>query len=437
MKLIMDGHELFSYIAFIDNNEIKEFMIEKTNQLRRGDIYMGKISKIENNTVFVNFGNNYKDGFLSIFSIHPDYFHIKDKSFLYREDRYDIYKNINLHETLHLGQRVLVQVIREEHQDKGVMLSTFLSFKTKYFKYIHNSINKKLLMSNYIFKDIVKKYFNLLPGSIVLREDFQIESISDLEYDLQELLNVHKILNNFKENPVYVSDDVFISALKNPLIHLTSKIYCNKFCINKVTNLVNYYGYSIPIVRNDDYLDILDDLLKSEVKLKSGGYLLITNTDGGTTIDVNSGNSKNLYQTNKEAAYEIIQHIKLRNISGLIFIDFLKLSTEEYLKIDKILIGGFVNNNKKIQIIPINDFGVSQICIQNTTKSLNELLMEKVSWLNGYIKTTDCLHYQLDKRSNNRKQIITNSILANQINKKPHSYSIHLSNNLSDVFFTS
>jgi Rne/Rng family ribonuclease len=178
-------------------------------------------------------------------------------------------------------------------------------------------------------------------------------------------------------------------------------------------------------------------LLKSEVKLKSGGYLLITNTDGGTTIDVNSGNSKNLYQTNKEAAYEIIQHIKLRNISGLIFIDFLKLSTEEYLKIDKILIGGFVNNNKKIQIIPINDFGVSQICIQNTTKSLNELLMEKVSWLNGYIKTTDCLHYQLDKRSNNRKQIITNSILANQINKKPHSYSIHLSNNLSDVFFTS
>ena len=265
-------------------------------------------------------------------------------------------KRYKIQEVIKPGQVVLIQVIKEERGQKGAALTTFISLAGKYIVLMPNTpkgggISRKIFNSS--DRQKIRAILNEIdiPKSmgVIVRTAGANKTKNEIEKDFQNTLGTwdeikEKALDSNAPSLVYEEGDIIKRTLRDTYDNETKNIYiegneayqkAKKFMKElmpkNVKNIKKYRG-KIPLFHDANIEKELNNIFEPTVKLKSGGYLVINPTEALVSIDINSGQStkqinieKTALNTNLEAAEEIARQIKLRDLSGLIVIDFIDM----------------------------------------------------------------------------------------------------------------
>ena len=265
-------------------------------------------------------------------------------------------KRYKIQEVIKPNQVILVQVLKDERGLKGAALSTFISIAGKYIVLMPNTA-KGGGISRKIFNPAErKKIRNILNGieipremGIIVRTAGSNKTKNEIEDDLKNLIIVwnsikENAMNSIAPSLIHKESDIIKRSLRDMFDDETQSVIVEgndgyqkaknymKLMMPKQLKKVKKYRDKIPLFFNENIEKKLFEIFKTEVKLNSGGYLVINPTEALVSIDVNSGKSikqKNVestaFDTNLEAAEEIARQIKIRDLSGLIIIDFIDM----------------------------------------------------------------------------------------------------------------
>ncbi len=316
------------------------------------------------------------------------------------KSRYGIRK-YRIQEVIKPGQVILIQVLKEERGQKGAALTTFISLAGKYIVLMPNTA-KGGGISRKIFKYEERKKIRQILNQINIPKNMGLivrtagsgKTKNEIDNDLQGTISIweeikSKTINSTAPVLIHEEGDIIKRALRDMYDNNTKYIYIEgndgyqkaknfiKQFMPRNSKFVKKYRGKIPLFHSEDIEGSLNKIFEPVVKLKSGGYLVINPTEALVAIDINSGQStkqlnieKTALNTNIEAAEEIARQIKIRDLSGLIVIDFIdmlnfhnKRSVErkikERLKLDR----------ARIQIGRISNFGLLEMTRQRLKES--------------------------------------------------------------------
>ena len=305
-------------------------------------------------------------------------------------------KKYKIQEVMKPGQVILIQVIKEERGQKGAALTTFISLAGKYMVLMPNTpkgggISRKIFNSS--DRQKIRNILNDIdiPKSmgVIVRTAGANKTKNEIEKDFQNTLKTweeikEKALDSNAPSLVYEEGDIIKRTLRDTYDNDTKNVYvegneayqkAKKFMKElmprNVKNIKKYRG-KIPLFHDANIEKELNNIFEPTVKLKSGGYIVINPTEALVSIDINSGQStkqidieKTALNTNIEAAEEIAHQIKLRDLSGLIVIDFIDMMNFYNRRIvEKKMRESIRKDRARIQIGRISNFGLLEMTRQ-------------------------------------------------------------------------
>ena len=310
-------------------------------------------------------------------------------------------KKYKIQEVIKPNQVILVQVLKDERGFKGAALSTFISIAGKYIVLMPNTA-KGGGISRKIFNPIERKKIRNILNEIEIPKEMGIivrtaglnKTKNEIDNDLDNLI---VIWNTIKENAmnsiaptlIHQESDIIKRSIRDMYDENTQNIIVEgndgyqktknymKLMMPKQLKKVKKYREKTPLFYKENIEKKLFEIFKSEVKLNSGGYLVINPTEALISIDVNSGKSikqKNVestaLDTNLEAAEEIARQIKIRDLSGLIIIDFIDmLNFGNRKQVERKIKERCRNDRARIQIGRISNFGLLEMSRQRLRES--------------------------------------------------------------------
>ncbi|QJC38018.1 Rne/Rng family ribonuclease [Enterobacteriaceae endosymbiont of Donacia marginata] len=385
-------------VALVDGQKLYDLDIENSNyKQKKSNIYKGKITRIEPSleAVFVDYGVD-KHGFLPIKEITEEY--------LSNDNNKNLFNKLNLKNSLSIGKEIIVQISKEERGNKGASLTTFISLAGSYLVLMPNNpsangISKKIEGEN---RRNLKKILSLLylPNnmSLIIRTaglGKDIETFkSDLKFRLKHWNMIKKIAKN-KSAPflIYQESNIIIRALRdylyqdineilidNPKILKLAKKHINILGRSDLNHKIKLYTGTVPLFSHYQIESQIETAFQRKVRLSSGGSIIIDTTEALTSVDVNSSKAtkgidieETALNINLEAADEIIRQLRLRDVGGLIVIDFIDMSLLENKKaVEKRLLNNIREDRAKIQINNISKFGLLEMSRQRLRSSLKE-----------------------------------------------------------------
>tara|TARA_X000001036_G_scaffold374020_1_gene362193 strand:+ start:770 stop:2596 length:1827 start_codon:yes stop_codon:yes gene_type:complete len=334
-------------------------------------------------------------------------------------------KRYKIQEVIKPGQVILIQVIKEERGQKGAALTTFISLAGKYMVLMPNTpkgggISRKIFNSS--DRQKIRNILNdiEIPKSmgVIVRTAGANKTKNEIEKDFQNTLKTweeikDKALDSNAPSLVYEEGDIIKRTLRDTYDNDTKNVYvegteayqkAKKFMKElmpkNVKNIKKYRG-KIPLFHDANIEKELNNIYEPTVKLKSGGYLVINPTEALVSIDINSGQStkqinieKTALNTNLEAAEEIAHQIKLRDLSGLIVIDFIDMMNFYNRRIvEKKMRESIRKDRARIQIGRISNFGLLEMTRQRlreasikwetqlSLSSFSQKILKKVQYL--------------------------------------------------------
>ena len=316
----------------------------------------------------------------------------------YREEVKTSYgiKRYKIQEVIKPGQVILIQVIKEERGQKGAALTTFISLAGKYIVLMPNTpkgggISRKIFNASdrQKIRDILNEIDIPKSMGVIVRTAGANKTRNEIEKDFSNTLKTweeikDKALDSNAPSLVYEEGDIIKRTLRDIYDNDTKNIYiegneayqkAKKFMKElmpkNVKNIKKYRG-KIPLFYDSNIEKELNNIFEPTVKLKSGGYIVINPTEALVSIDINSGQStkqinieKTALNTNLEAAQEIAHQIKLRDLSGLIVIDFIDmLNFYNRRTVEKKMRESIRKDRARIQIGRISNFGLLEMTRQ-------------------------------------------------------------------------
>jgi ribonuclease E len=305
-------------------------------------------------------------------------------------------KRYKIQEVIKPGQVILIQVIKEERGQKGAALTTFISLAGKYMVLMPNTakgggISRKIFNSSdrQKIRGILNEINIPKIMGVIVRTAGANKTKNEIEKDFQNTLKTweeikNKALDSNAPSLVYEEGDIIKRTLRDTYDNETKNVYiegndayqkAKKFMKElmpkNVKNIKKYRG-KIPLFHDANIEKDLNNIYEPTVKLKSGGYLVINPTEALVSIDINSGQStkqinieKTALNTNVEAAEEIAHQIKLRDLSGLIVIDFIDmLNFYNRRTVEKKMKESIRKDRARIQIGRISNFGLLEMTRQ-------------------------------------------------------------------------
>ena len=317
-----------------------------------------------------------------------------------KEKRYPA-RRYKIQEVIKPNQVILTQVIKDERGFKGAALTTFISIAGKYIVLMPNTpkgggISRKIF--NPADRKKIRKILNEIQipkeMGLIVRTAGSNKTKNEIENDLKNLINIwntikEKAINSIAPNLIHQESDIIKRSIRDMYDEETQSIivegnegyqkaknYMKLVMPNNVKKIKKYRD-KIPLFFKQNIDSKLYEIFESEIKLKSGGYLVINPTEALVSIDVNSGSSikqKNVestaLDTNLEAAEEIARQVKLRDLSGLIIIDFIDmLNYSNKRLVEKKLKDKCRNDRARIQIGRISNFGLLEMSRQRLRES--------------------------------------------------------------------
>jgi ribonuclease G len=339
----------------------------------------------------------------------------------------------SISELVHEGQEIVVQVVKDPISTKGARLSAHLSIPSRYLVLLPYA--RTLGISTRIedeaerqrLKEVLTSLLgddasgNGRPGYIV-RTNAEGQSAESLAFDVAYLGKVWRVV---QENiarakvgeRVYEELSLPLRSLRDMLNDDIEKVrvdsramyekvvkFVHKF-MPSLDDRIEHYDGERPIFDLYGVEDEIQRALKKEVPLKSGGYLIVDQTEAMTTIDVNTGaylGSRNLeetvYRTNLEAAQAAARQLRLRNLGGIIIIDFIDMLDEEHRRqVLRMLGKGLARDHAKTTVYPMSALGLVEMTRKRTTESLARQLCEPCPTCNGrgVMKTAETVTYEI------------------------------------------
>ncbi len=388
-------------VALIDGQSIYDFDIEQRGQERkRSNIYKAKVSRIEQSlgAAFVNFGAE-KHGFLPIKELAPE--HLKNPK-----------KKNSITECLSQGQEIIVQVDKEERGTKGAALSTFISLPGHFLVLMPNNPDAGGISRSLEGRDReeVKEKFRQLDipkgMGLIVRTAAQGASLDELKWDLEYLISVWEAIieaNQLRKAPflIYRDDDLISRSLRDFLREdITEVLVDSDEAFEKayeftgrltpdLQDKIKRYDESIPLFTRYQVESQIETAYQREVKLVSGGSIIIDQTEALVSIDINSSKAtsasdieETALKTNLEAAREISKQLRLRDIGGLIVIDFIDMSSLKNKRAVEDAVNQAISIDRaKIQVGRISRFGLLEMSRQRLRPSLQERWTQDINSL--------------------------------------------------------
>ncbi len=316
----------------------------------------------------------------------------------YREKLKNTYglKRYRIQEVIKPGQVILIQVIKEERGQKGAALTTFISLAGKYMVLMPNTakgggISRKIFNSSDRSK--VRSILNEIeiPKSmgVIVRTAGGSKTKNEIEKDFQNTLSTweqikNKAMESNAPDLIYEEGDIIKRALRDIYDNDTKNIYVDgnegyqkakifmKELVPKDVKFIKKYRGKTPLFHDAGIDKELNNIFEPEVKLKSGGYLVINPTEALVAIDINSGQStkatnieKTALNTNLEAAETIARQLKIRDLSGLIVIDFIDMvNFYNRRMVEKKMRESIKSDRARIQVGRISNFGLLEMTRQ-------------------------------------------------------------------------
>ncbi len=310
-------------------------------------------------------------------------------------------KRYKIQEVIKPNQVILIQVIKDERGLKGAALSTFISIAGKYIVLMPNTpkgggISRKIF--NPADRKKIRKILNEIQipkeMGLIVRTAGSNKTKNEIENDLKNLINIwnsikEKAINSIAPNLIHQESDIIKRSIRDMYNDETQNIIVDgnegyqkaknymKLVMPNNVKKIKKYRDKLPLFFKEKIESKLFQIFETEVKLKSGGYLVINPTEALVSIDVNSGSSikqKNVestaLDTNLEAAEEIARQIKLRDLSGLIIIDFIDmLNYSNKRLVERKLKDKCRTDRARIQIGRISNFGLLEMSRQRLRES--------------------------------------------------------------------
>ncbi len=305
-------------------------------------------------------------------------------------------KRYKIQEVIKPGQVVLIQVIKEERGQKGAALTTFISLAGKYIVLMPNTakgggISRKIFNSSdrQKIRGILNEINIPVSMGVIVRTAGANKTKNEIEKDFQNTLKTweeirDKALDSNAPSLVYEEGDIIKRTLRDIYDNETKNIYIDgneayqkakkfmkELMPKNVKNIKKYRG-KIPLFHDANIEKELNNIFEPTVKLRSGGYIVINPTEALVSVDINSGQStkqinieKTALNTNLEAAKEIAHQIKLRDLSGLIVIDFIDMMNFYNRRlVEKKMRESIRKDRARIQIGRISNFGLLEMTRQ-------------------------------------------------------------------------
>jgi ribonuclease E len=317
-----------------------------------------------------------------------------------KEKRYPT-KRYKIQEVIKPNQVILIQVLKDERGLKGAALTTFISIAGKYIVLMPNTpkgggISRKIF--NPADRKKIRKILNEIQipkeMGLIVRTAGSNKTKNEIENDLNNLINIwnsikEKAINSIAPNIIHQESDIIKRSIRDMYDEETQNVivegnegyqkaknYMKLVMPNNVKKIKKYRD-KVPLFFKENIESKLYQIFESEVKLKSGGYLVINPTEALVSIDINSGKSikqKNVestaLNTNLESAEEIARQIKLRDLSGLIIIDFIDmLNYSNKRLVERKLKDRCRADRARIQIGRISNFGLLEMSRQRLRES--------------------------------------------------------------------
>jgi len=379
-------------VALIDGQSIYDFDIEQKGQERkRSNIYKARISRIEPSlgAAFVDFGAE-KHGFLPVKELAPQF--VKNKK-----------GKSSITESLTQGQEIVVQVDKEERGTKGAALTTFISLPGHYLVLMPNNPEAGGISRSLEGKarDEVKENFRSLDVpegmGLIARTAAQGSSLDELQWDLEYLLSVWDAIqeaNQLRKAPflIYRDDDLISRTLRDFLREdITEVLVDTDEAFEKASEFsgrlapdlqdkVKRYDEAIPLFTRYQVESQIETAYQREVVLNNGGSITIDQTEALVAIDINSSKAtggadieETALKTNLEAAKEVAKQLRLRDIGGLIVIDFIDMgSLRNKRAVEDLMVESISLDRAKTQVGRISRFGLLEMSRQRLRPSLQE-----------------------------------------------------------------
>ena len=383
------GNEL--RVALVDGAKLYDFDTESPDKtLLKGSIFKATVSRVESSldAAFVNFGSE-RHGFLPLKDLSSEF---------YKKD-----KKGKFICTLEEGQEIIVQVTKEERGTKGAALTTQIGLAGRFLVLIPNStrsggISRRISGDE---RDQIKNTLEKLNipenMSAIVRTNGLGRSAEELSLDLSYLLALWDEINNTTPNAtspslifrddkliVRVVRDYFKEDIEEILIDDKDTFNEAKEFIEAVipdhAEKVKFYDEEIPLFNRYQIESQIELAFQREISLNSGGSIVIDPTEAMTTIDVNSARStkgkdieETAFKTNLEAANEIARQLRLRDVGGLVVIDFIDMTNEDNQnKVESAFRKAIYTDRARVQVSNISRFGLLEISRQRLRPSLNE-----------------------------------------------------------------
>ena len=383
-------------VALVDGQKLYDLDIEHTNRRQeKANIYKGKITRVEPSleAAFVEYGAE-RHGFLSLKEISREYF---------TKQPNEIDGRINIRDVIKEGQEVIVQIDKEERGNKGAALTTFISLAGRYLVLMPNNPRAGGI-SRRIEGDDRSELKDALAGldlpsgmGTIVRTAGIGRSSEELQWDLDYLLQLWSSIKTEADNSsaphfLFQESNVVIRAIRDYLrqdigevIIDTRSAYelASAFIQQVMPNYhskVKFYQDSVPLFNRYQIESQIETAFEREVKLPSGGAIVIDVTEALVSIDINSSRAtkgsdieETATNTNLEAADEIARQLRLRDIGGLVVIDFIDMnSTKNQRAVEDRVRDALQMDRARIQVGRISRFGLLEMSRQRLRPSLGE-----------------------------------------------------------------
>lgn len=396
--LINATHSEELRVALVDGQHLYDLDIEnRTREQRKANIYKGKITRIEPSleAAFVNYGAE-RHGFLPLKEISREYFNTSPK---------DIQGRVRIQDVIKEGQEVVIQVEKEERGNKGAALTTFISLAGRYLVLMPNNpraggISRRIEGSERSdLKDALRGVQTPDGMGVIARTAGIGRSTEELQWDLDYLLQLWQTIDEeakkssaphflFQESNViirairdYLKQDVGEVVVDSPESYQLAAAFI-KQVMPSFHSKVKFYQDDIPLFNRYQVENQIETAFQREVKLPSGGSIVIDVTEAMISIDINSSRAtkggdieETALKTNLEAADEIARQLRLRDVGGLIVIDFIDMnSAKNQREVENRMQKALELDRARVQVGKISRFGLLEMSRQRLRPSLEETM---------------------------------------------------------------
>lgn len=413
--IALDANE--KQVAILEEGRLEEFYIERTGELRMfGNIYKGRAKSIVPGigAAFIDLGTK-KDGFLYVTDALKSPLDMETEYGETQKNAYNADTRMKgIDDVLKTGQEVIVQVVKEPIGTKGPRLTTHFSIPARYLVMMPGAdkVGVSRRIEDRLERDRIRKILSEIErpkgAGFIVRTAGEGKDAKEFQRDIRYLANVWERIQKEIEHRKapslihreadlvervirdYLQEESTSIVVDHPELYHRARRFCQVYLPGQRIDL-RHYRDRTPLFEKYDIEKEIERTFQKNVILKSGGHIVIEQTEGLVAIDVNTGKftgrrnlEETVYQTNLEAAWEIARQLRLRDVGGIIIIDFIDMERENHRRnLFRALKEAVRKDRAKTNIVQMSELSLVEMTRQRVRPSLESAVYDPCPYCEG------------------------------------------------------